>query len=70
MKQHNLKRSFILCMVVFSLCSMFYLETQNYCIENDVEISHIIENAEIKSILLPDVFIIENILKSLFNFRG
>jgi hypothetical protein len=63
-------RLIAIVLIVFSACAMVYLETQSYCTENGIELSQLIENGDIQSALLPDVFIVENILKSLINFRG
>lgn len=70
MKASTAKRFIVIMLIVFSACATVYLETQSYCTENGVELSQLIESGELKSALLPDVFIIENVLKSLINFRG
>jgi hypothetical protein len=70
MKASFENRFIAIMLIVFSACAMVYLETQSYCTGNGVELSQLIESGELKSALLPDVFILENVLKSIINFKG
>jgi hypothetical protein len=66
MKSRFSPKTLIIAVSLISALSFVFLEVQDYCLENDLEITHLIENGEFKSMLLPDVFFIENIIKNIF----
>jgi len=66
-KNKKTQKAIYVSTVLFSICSMIYLEVQNYGLEKTETFSTLLEDQRLEAFNLPDIEFIQNLISTLFN---